>query len=149
MRVARKIGEMVVMSLKDSINAARPSQLCPAINPMIDPPRTASYPAGHALQAYLISYCLQRAMPNLPQSAPPGALAANTVASWKAAAHTGLFGLARRIADNRVVAGLHFEFDNIAGFELARRIDSMLGGLAANVQFAQLVADAQSEFPQY
>ena len=56
--VGRRIGEHVVMYLKGHFSSPRPSQLSPMIMPMIDPPVTPSYPAGHAVQAYLISYLL-------------------------------------------------------------------------------------------
>ena len=66
-RVGRRIGEHVAMCLKGRFRSPRPSQLCPAIMPMIDPPSTPSFPAGHAVQAYLILYLLAYSLPNLPQ----------------------------------------------------------------------------------
>ena len=66
-RVGRRIGEHVAMCLKGRFRSPRPSQLCPAIVPMIDPPSTPSFPAGHAVQAYLISYLLAYSLPKLPQ----------------------------------------------------------------------------------
>ena len=141
-RVARKIGEMAVMCLKNKFNAARPSALCPAIVPMIDPPGTPAYPAGHSLQAYLISCLLIRAMPKVPQSKRP--------LRWdQPVTHKGLFALSRRVADNRKIAGLHFDIDNEAGFELAKMIDDWLHALPRNSQFKKLVAAAAAEFPQY
>lgn len=56
LRVGRRIGEHVVMCLKGDFHCPRPSQLCPSIVPMIDPPVTPSFPAGHAVQAYLMSF---------------------------------------------------------------------------------------------
>jgi acid phosphatase (class A) len=95
-RVARRVGEVVVMCLKEEYGEARPSQVCPAIMPMIDPPVTPSFPAGHALQSHLISTCL--------------------VAAQRLRDQTDmLVDLAKRIAENRVVAGLHYPLDNKAG----------------------------------
>lgn len=152
LRLARKLGEMVVMCLKDSFDAARPSQLSPAIVPMFDPPRTATFPAGHSLQSYLMAYLLVRIMPRLPQSAPPAADTWRSV--QEADQHRGVFGLARRIADNRVIAGVHFDIDCEAGFLVARRMNDMFdtwlaGASDASKAFAQLLADAKKEFPQY
>lgn len=147
-RVARKIGEMVVMCLKAHFNADRPSQICPLIVPMFDPPRTASYPAGHALQSYLISCLLRRVMGDyFPQSPRP--------LSWKEE-HKGLFALARRVADNRVIAGVHYDIDNEAGFRIALKIDDWFGEWDSSnpppskfEQFKKLLNEARKEFPQY
>lgn len=143
-RVARKLGEMIVMCLKADIDAARPSQICPAIVPAFDPPRTAAYPAGHALQSYLRSYLLLRVMPGMEtQSRRPK--------TWKET-HEGLFALARRVADNRVIAGVHFNIDNEAGFLIAKEIDGWFGkwlvGKDRN-KFDVLVKAARAEFPQW
>ena len=139
-RVAVRVGEMVVMCLKDDFRAPRPSQICPAIVPMIDPPATPSFPAGHALQAYLISYCLQQALPKIPQSTPP----ANP-----ADPRLGLFALAQRVAENRLIAGLHFRVDNEAGEAIGKLIATKLAALPAGSKYGQLVVDVQAEFPQY
>src|SRR5690242_8555383 len=50
LRFARKLGEMIVMALKAEFDEMRPSQICPSLAPMFDPPQTATFPAGHALQ---------------------------------------------------------------------------------------------------
>lgn len=60
-RVGRRVGEHVVMCLKAHFKSPRPSQLCLAINPLIDAPTTPSFPAGHALQAYLSPTCFSTA----------------------------------------------------------------------------------------
>lgn len=95
-RVARRIGELAAMCLKQHYREARPSQVCPVIVPMIDPPVTPAFPSGHALQSHLISRCLDAA------GRPWGQ-------------RQLLFELSRRIAENRVIAGLHYPLDNEAG----------------------------------
>jgi len=136
-RIARRVGEMVVMCLKEYFHAPRPSQLCPAIVPMIDPPATPSFPAGHALQSYLISYSLYNALPNIPQSQPPVNINDPRI---------GLFALAQRVTENRLIAGLHFRVDNEAGEAVAKWCADKL---KAGTEYAKVVADAQNEFPQY
>ena len=120
-RTGRRIGEHVVMCLKGLFRSPRPSQLCPGIVPMIDPPSTPSFPAGHAVQAYLISYLLAYSLPKLPQQLTP----ANS-----GDASGALFDLAERISVNRIVAGVHYPTDIFAGravgiacFEALTRID--------------------------
>jgi hypothetical protein len=136
MHVARRVGELVVMCLKDHFRFPRPSQLCPAIVPMIDPPVTPSFPAGHALQSHLISLCLQgvlleervgadgKAVEKVPQS---GLL---------------LDELAERVAHNRTIAGLHYLLDNEGGKVAAKWCYARLKGLP---QFKALVATAKKE----
>jgi membrane-associated phospholipid phosphatase len=106
-RVGRRIGEHVAMCLKGRFRSPRPSQLCPAIMPMIDPPSTPSFPAGHAVQAYLISCLLAYSLPKLPQHYLPEDRPQD--------ASGALFDLARRVSENRVVAGVHYDADIKAG----------------------------------
>jgi membrane-associated phospholipid phosphatase len=160
-RVGRRIGEHVVMCLKGRFRSPRPSQLCPGIVPMIDPPSTPSFPAGHAVQAYLISYLLAYSLPKLPQQyAPEDNLDA---------ASGVLFDLAERVSVNRIVAGLHYPTDIIAGravgiacFKALTRIgslwslDSLKGksddfclAFPGGLEGKSLRALVQDEFPQY
>jgi acid phosphatase (class A) len=75
--------------------------------PMIEVPAHPTFPAGHALQSHLISLCL------------------------KAAGRGGsqpemLFHLSRRVAQNRVIAGLHYPVDNEAGVAAAEACFALL-----------------------
>lgn len=126
-RVARRVGELVVMCLKGHYRCPRPSQLCPALVPMIDPPLTPSFPAGHALQSRLITKCLDAAWPN---RADP----------------RFLFALASRVAENREIAGLHFQRDNEAGERVADELFTMLNDEAKCPKFAKLMQEASKEF---
>ena len=105
--VGRRLGELVVMCLKDHFGEPRPSQVCPAIVPMIDPPITPAYPAGHALQSHLISKLIEASYRVVSQS------------------HV-LFALSHRVAENRVVAGLHYPIDNEAGVVAAEAVYAKL-----------------------
>jgi membrane-associated phospholipid phosphatase len=134
-RVGRRIGEHVAMCLKGLFRSPRPSELCPGIIPMIDPPATPSFPAGHAVQSYLISCLLAGSLPNMPQLPKT------------------LFELADRVSMNRVVAGLHFPTDieagkavGIACCELLTRISSIwsLDPITKADEFSQKEADESS-----
>jgi acid phosphatase (class A) len=133
-RAARRIGEVVVMCLKHHFREARPSQACPAIVPMIDPPVTPSFPAGHALSAHLISAFLRAAQRPFVQPAM-------------------LDTVAGRVAYNRVIAGLHYPLDNEAGARAADLVYSMLiakqktdnGEVPRCPQFALLLEEARLE----
>jgi membrane-associated phospholipid phosphatase len=140
LRVGRRIGEHVVMCLKGQFRSPRPSQLSPAIVPMIDPPATPSFPAGHAVQAYLMSYLLAYSLPKIPQQH----------LSDVDAAKGPLFELAYRVSENRIVAGVHFQSDIDAGravgiecFKALTEVRSLWD------ESTGLRAKVRAEFPQY
>jgi hypothetical protein len=94
------------MHYKYKFNRPRPSQLSNRIMPPIDPPGHASYPSGHATEAYLVSGLLGLVMQlNDPAAPPPGSLER----------------LADRIARNREVLGVHYRSDSEAGRDLAAK----------------------------
>jgi len=143
-RVGRRIGEQVAMCLKGDFMSPRPSQLCPAITPMIEPPATPSFPAGHAVQSYLIAYLLGYCLQKLPQHYFPAA------PSYANQATGSLFSLAARISQNRIVAGVHYPIDIEAGIAVAIACFNDLKNVpqiwtAAN----SLRQQVQAEFPQY
>jgi membrane-associated phospholipid phosphatase len=136
--VGRRVGEHVVMCLKDEFKSPRPSQLCLALYPLIDAPATPSFPAGHALQAYLISYLLADSLPSLPQHA---------MAMTDLENATGLlFDIAARVSDNRVVAGIHYPVDIAAGKAVAIACFEKLRTLGDVVT---LKGGVREEFSQY
>ena len=137
LRVGRRVGEHVVMCLKGAFRSPRPSQLSPAIVPMIDPPVTPSFPAGHAVQAYLMSHLLADCLHKIPQQTLPKNLAE---------AEGPLFRLAHRVSENRIVAGVHYPTDidagkavGIACFEMLRLVPSV----------EKLRAQVRGELKQY
>jgi acid phosphatase (class A) len=126
-RVARRIGEHIVMCLKGEFRCQRPPQLSTALVPMIDPPATPSFPAGHSLQAELIAACLKATNP----PARPVHL---------------LDDLAERIGRNRIVAGVHYPKDHVAGKAVADWIyASLLSALPSTSKFQRLLAAATTE----
>jgi hypothetical protein len=139
-RVARRIGELVVVGLKHHYRFPRPSQLCPAVVPMFDPPAHPSFPSGHTLQCRLIARCLEGARGGVPQV---GSL---------------LRELAERVGQNRIIAGLHYQADHEAGVDAADACYEMLSGEAPGKTsilktkqtgvpaFVELVELAKAEF---
>jgi acid phosphatase (class A) len=126
-RVARRLGEHVVMCLKGHFLCPRPSQLCPAIVPMIDPPATPSFPSGHSLQAWLIARCLEATNPPMR----PLHLVRD---------------LANRIGENRIIAGIHYLQDHVIGQAVAEWVyTKLLNPLAAGTPFKLLLAAATNE----
>jgi membrane-associated phospholipid phosphatase len=122
-RIAIVVGEFMAMHLKRQQGRPRPSQLSPALMPPIPVPGHASYPSGHATQAYLLSGLMARVMPafvNAPLGlAIPPAPATNPLVNPAA---TVLDRLAERVARNREVMGLHYRSDSTAGQGVAALI---------------------------
>ena len=157
--VARRIGEHVVMCLKGDFASPRPSQLCQVITPMIDPPVTPSFPAGHAVQSYLISLLLAYSFADaagttkLPQTTLPAAN--SSVATFLTDPPAGpLFQLAQRVSENRIVAGVHYPTDINAGkivaiqaFKDIQKVATIWGPMTAPA--TALRDEVRTEFPQY
>jgi hypothetical protein len=119
MRVAEAIGKFVVMYYKGKFNRPRASRLYPALMPPIEVPGHASYPSGHATQAYLIAQCLELVMPAQASEAyQPGTSLPIPAKDFKLGP---LYRLAERIARNREVLGLHYPSDSAAGRILAKK----------------------------
>ncbi|MEO9903962.1 phosphatase PAP2 family protein [Nisaea sp.] len=141
-RVARLVGEHVVMCLKGHYRGSRPSIVCPAIVPLFDPPATPSFPSGHALQSYLISNVIAGALLEFPQSSPPS--------NEEEPGAGPLYDLAKRVAYNRVVAGVHFPCDNEAGRRVAYQCFLHLKNIPSFwTDQDSLKARVQREFPHY
>ena len=85
----------------------RPSRLDPALVPPIEVPGHGSYPSGHACEAMLVALILEQVLPEqiIPADAETGPLRL----------------MARRIARNREVLGLHYPSDTRCGFRIAAR----------------------------
>jgi acid phosphatase (class A) len=99
MKVAARVGEVVMMHLKRKFNRTRPSQMFPLLSPPIEVPGHSAYPAGHALIAQLTAKVLIEA----------------TTKGTKSPYDEALKALAAEIGFNRVVAGFHFRSDITAG----------------------------------
>lgn len=96
LKVAARIGELAMVKLKFRFArlSVRPSHVYPRLTPPIAVPPHASYPSGHGLIGHLLARTAQAIQPSFGD-APTR--------------------LARRIATNREIAGLHFRWDSLAG----------------------------------
>jgi hypothetical protein len=97
---------VAVMQFKDSFGTKRPADRSPLVQPVLLTPGHGAYPAGHATQNFFVVHVLKKLL---------------KVAAGDDLA-TQLTRLAQRIADNRVVAGLHFPDDNAAGKTLGNAL---------------------------
>jgi hypothetical protein len=100
----------LVMNVKHRVNAPRPSDFAPGVLPVIRTPTHSTLPSGHSAEAFALATLLEGLMHGVPQPVT-GMTAAAVTASLP-------LRLAARIAENRVVAGVHFPVDSAAGAAL-------------------------------
>ena len=125
-RIAIVVGEFIAMTLKRQIQRPRPSQLSPALMPPVPVPGHASYPSGHATQAYLLSALMAQVMPAVCNGGPRPQSARTGNYSRGVAPANVLDRLAERVARNREVLGLHYRSDSVAGQSVAAQILPLL-----------------------
>ena len=98
-----EITEEIGLYYKDRFNRPRPNIIEPRLRPALPVPSHASYPSNHSFQSFAVANVLQRMIPEHPGV-------------------TALYERARRVAENREWAGLHYASDTDAGEELAARV---------------------------
>lgn len=136
MQACLRVGEYVVMYWKSHYKRARPSYLQPALLPPLPVPGHASFPSGHATQAYLISGALLHAI----KSSTPEVKVDDIKISGM------LWRLAYKVAKNREYAGYHYRSDSLAGEKLAERT---LTALTKCELFNKLLKGAKKELSKF
>lgn len=115
MAVAHDWAVHIVMRLKRGVAALRPVQRSSLVMPLIATPGHAALPSGHATMAALNSELLHQLMYRGPVDETRSAQ---------------LDRLARRIAFNRVVAGVHYPVDSCAGYALGTQLARLFAAMA-------------------
>lgn len=106
LRVALAFSSQLTQTMKHAFGIARPHQLWTGVLPMLEVPRHGSFPGGHAAQSAASALLLGELADSL-------------------GARVGLSRLAKEVAQDRVVAGLHYPIDSDGGEavgELAARV---------------------------
>jgi membrane-associated phospholipid phosphatase len=119
----------VEMQFKHELACWRPVDYSPQVQPVVTTPGHGALPSGHCVEAYVIKEVLE------------GLLGlSNPQAADQAGLHAQFERTAARIATNRVVAGVHFPIDNVAGrllgTVLGRYFVFFCGGAPENKQAA-------------
>ncbi|MEL6412013.1 MAG: phosphatase PAP2 family protein [Pseudomonadota bacterium] len=128
MAAAARVGQTVAMYFKNEYDFPRPNQVYPNLVPMIPVPMHPSWPSGHATEAYLVAEALGAA---------------------KAEFRTPAMVVARRIAENREVAGVHYHEDSEAGRLMAERIIALLAqGLGSTPLIEDLISRSGAELTE-
>ena len=116
LNIAHRWAEPLVMALKNQVAARRPDAASTRVVPVIETPAHGSLPSGHATIATLMARLLTELMYARFGLDHPKVLQ--------------LDRLARRIAFNRVVAGVHFPIDSRAGYALGLQLSGHFIALA-------------------
>jgi membrane-associated phospholipid phosphatase len=139
LHIASLIGSYAVLYYKGFYDRPRPSQRCPALLPPIPMPGHASWPSGHATQAWLKALCIEHVL----QGVQSGTLTQDDLD----AVSSNLRTLAIRVARNREIAGLHYPTDSDAGRTLAATIAPFLTDMDPQTTwFGKAVTAAQHEW---
>lgn len=101
---------------KHQFSVPRPNLLSQEVQPMLQVPGHASYPAGHSAQAHAASTLIADLLKEGPDD--------------NKNLRNRLRRVAKRVGDMREVAGLHYEFDSIAGQALGLSLASLVKGLS-------------------
>jgi len=138
MKLAARVGEVVMMRLKRHFNRPRPTQYYPSLYPPLAVPGHSAYPAGHAVIARLTAKVLIEVT----------AATATGQSPYK----NSLLKLAEGISRNRVIAGFHFWSDITSGVVAADMTYEFLKGMPAaagappNFSYASAVRAANHEW---
>ncbi len=118
---------MMTMRLKFEFNVLRPGHRSAVIQPMILTPGYTAYPCGHATEACFVAELLP-----LLAGDPTYPFSTGDLARRPDGLARQLNRVAFRIAENRVVAGLHYPVDYLAGQALGAMLARYLVWLAAD-----------------
>jgi hypothetical protein len=119
---ALEITSYVGLIYKDKFGRIRPNQFDTRIRPLLPVPAHSSYPSNHTSQTFSAAYLFAEILPEHPASEE-------------------LFRVARRVAENREIAGLHYPSDTAVGKDMARKFLPFLVHACK-----ELMLEAQSEW---
>ena len=108
---------IVGLSYKLHYMRPRPSHVFPGFNPVLPNPPHPSFPSNHATQAHTVSRLLKKIIETVPpkKKGESASIVPNGLSEH-------LVMLAERIAENREIAGVHFNSDTLAGEDIAEQL---------------------------
>jgi len=120
----------LVMALKNDVAALRPVQRAPSVMPVIATPAHGALPSGHATMSVLTSEILAALLFDSDPTHPRV---------------LQMDRLVRRMAFNRVVAGVHFPVDSAAGYALGLQLAGhFVGWATGKPAFAKFSFDPEN-----
>ncbi|TAG75889.1 MAG: phosphatase PAP2 family protein [Burkholderiales bacterium] len=109
---------LLTQQLKFHLDVPRPVEMSPLVQPIITTPSYSTFPSGHAVEAYVFALIASK-------------LFSQALESRTDNVKRVLFRFARRVAENRVVAGLHFPIDALPSYVLAEAVSELIFARAA------------------
>lgn len=106
----------VAMGAKFHLACRRPDQIAPVM-PMIQTPAHPTYPSAHAAEAFAVATVIEGLLQ---------AIATTHHFSHGNALRLLTFKLAERIAENRVIAGVHYPIDSWAGATIGEAVGRLI-----------------------
>jgi hypothetical protein len=136
LNIASLIGSFAALYFKSLYDLPRPTQICPALLPPIPVPGHSSWPSGHATQAHLMKFAMYRVFAATATMSGPD----------QDVLKTDVKALAKEVARNREIAGLHYPKDSQGGKRLAKLLNKKILK-AGNVQrFDDAITAAKGEW---
>ena len=149
LRAVVRLCGYIEFPLKFNFNVARPSQLSTRVMPIIETPTHGSWPSGHATEAFAIATVLSGLL--YRQTDDTALFSMHAVSNTDDKLGNLMLRIAMRIADNRVVAGVHYPHDGMAGamlgISLGEALVNYLSGASGTYTY-QMDAPATSENPE-
>ena len=115
---------LVCQRLKHILACPRPVEYSPLVQPIVLTPTYAALPSGHATEAYMFAK-MMKAILSQCEDVSPVADVVNQLSL-----------IAKRISDNRIVAGLHFPVDGSSGYVLADALAAYVEALGSGGQLS-------------
>ena len=125
MALAYTFGSAITQPCKHTLGCPRPESYSPSVQPVINPRRFGAFPSGHAMEAFMTARLLQLVSNQKAPQLPGGK-------DKEPRLEQQLQRLAMRIADNRIVAGVHFPIDSTAGRMLGETLATYIAYRCGN-----------------
>jgi membrane-associated phospholipid phosphatase len=111
---ALQFAMIATQRIKHMLACPRPADYDPTLQPILQTPPYAAFPGGHAVEAVVA----MRVLSSLASQTNVDGAGKDVVTEWR----EQFEALTSRIAENRVVAGLHFPVDSASGYLLGQTL---------------------------
>jgi hypothetical protein len=136
--IALRMTISIELRFKHEFACARPAEYSAQVQPMIRTPGHGTYPMGHSCESFMYAFLLERLIRDQEKIDSK---------AWLGLSRQ-LRAVAWRIAENRIIAGVHFPIDLFAGKALAEWIVEYLEYCAFSIESDSFYPlSAQADIP--